>query len=180
MASGISAAFGVSQRAAGHLFGPAGRLFRPGGDAIAAQRSPRNWFRSESGGSVVEFALTAPILLTIVFGLMEVCMASYCREMISEVAREGTRYAIVHGATCTTPNNASCTVSAATINSYVTNVWPRMGGGTMNVNTTFPDGNQNPGSRVQVTVTYNFPLSIPWIPASTLTMSTASVMYIVQ
>jgi hypothetical protein len=55
-----------------------------------------------------------------------------------------------------------------------------MGGGSMAVNTTFPDGNQNPGSRVQVTVTYNFPLSIPWIPASTLTMSSASVMYILQ
>jgi hypothetical protein len=55
-----------------------------------------------------------------------------------------------------------------------------MGGGPMTVNTTYPDGNENPGSRVQVTVSYAFPFRIPSIPASTLTMTSTSVMYIVQ
>jgi hypothetical protein len=50
----------------------------------------------------------------------------------------------------------------------------------MTVNTTYPDGNENPGSRVQVAVTYAYPFRIPWIPTSTLTMSSTSVMYIVQ
>jgi hypothetical protein len=50
----------------------------------------------------------------------------------------------------------------------------------MTVNTTYPDSNESPGSRVQVAVTYAFPFRVPFIPASTLTMTSTSVMYIVQ
>jgi hypothetical protein len=53
-------------------------------------------------------------------------------------------------------------------------------GGTMIVNTTYPDGNEQPGSRVQVNVTYAFPFRIPFVPSSTINLSSNSVMYIVQ
>jgi Flp pilus assembly protein TadG len=139
------------------------------------------WRSGDEGSSLVEFALSVPVLLTFFFGLIQVSIASYTRAAISECAREGTRYAMVHGSTCETANNASCTLTASAINSYVSSeTWPNIGGGAMSVNTTFPDGNESPGSRVQVTVTYPFPLNIPSIPKSTLTMSSTSVMYIVQ
>jgi len=135
----------------------------------------------EEGGSLVEFALSVPVLLTFFFGLIQVCIATYTRGALSECAREGTRYAMVHGSTCETPSNASCTLTASQMNTYVSSsTWPNVGGGAMTVNTTYPDGNENPGSRVQVTVAYAFPFRVPMIPASTLTMSSTSVMYIVQ
>ena len=154
--------------------------FRREGNRGTAKRAGGRWCREE-GSSLVEFAISIPVLLTFFFGLIQVCIATYTRDAISESAREGTRYAMVHGSSCQTPSNASCTLAAAAINAYVSSCpWPNLGGGTMTVNTIYPDGNENPGSRVQVTVTYAFPFRIPYIPSSTLTMTSTSVMYIVQ
>jgi len=152
--------------------------------AAGSAARARRWSRSrpEEGSALVEFALTVPILVTFFFGLIQVCLASYMHQVISETAREGTRYAMVHGSSCVTGNGStSCTATAAAVNSYVAaNGWPNIGGGTLGINTTYPDGNENPGSRVQVNVTYLFPFKIPFVPPSTLTMSSTSVTYIVQ
>jgi Flp pilus assembly protein TadG len=141
-----------------------------------------NRVRDEEGSALVEFALTMPILIIFFFGLIQVCLAAYMRQVVSESAREGTRYAMVHGSTCLTSSGTSCTVSATTVNSWVSsNGWPNLGGGApVTVNTTFPDGNESPGSRVSVTVTYLFPFRVPLVPKSTLTLSSTSVAYIVQ
>lgn len=137
--------------------------------------------RSEQGQSLVEFALTSSILLTFIFGLIETTLAFYSFNMISEAAREGTRYAMVRGATCTTSANGSCTVTASQVNSYVTGLgWPNLGGGTLTPTTTFPDGNQNPASRVQVTIQYVFPFRVPYVPTRSMSMSATSVAYIIQ
>jgi Flp pilus assembly protein TadG len=150
------------------------------GKSSSANRVWGRW-SGEEGSSLVEFAISIPVLLTFFFGLIQVCIATYTRGAISECAREGTRYAMVHGSSCQTANNASCTLNATAINTYVSSSpWPNIGGGTITPNTTYPDGNENPGSRVQVTVSYAFPFRIPMIPASTLTMTSTSVMYIVQ
>ena len=144
----------------------------------------RRWRRSrdEEGSALVEFALTVPILFTFFFGLIQVCLASYMHQVISETAREGTRYAMVHGSTCVTGNGStSCTATALAVNTYVAaHGFPNIGGGTLGINTTYPDGNENPDSRVQVNVTYLFPFRIPFVQSSTLTMSSTSVTYIVQ
>lgn len=155
------------------------RLFR--GLRLGLRGGSRNPGRGEEGSALVEFALTLPVLITLFFGLIDVSLAFYTHQLLSESAREGTRYAMVHGSTCTNGAGNSCTVSAANVNSYVSGLaWPNFGGGTMTVNTTFPDGNESQGSRVQVTTTYAFPFRVPFIPVSTLTMSSTSVMYIVQ
>jgi len=150
--------------------------------SLAALRRLVRPVRDEEGSALVEFALTMPILIIFFFGLIQVCLASYMRQVVSESAREGTRYAMVHGATCVNASGSSCTVSAANVNSWVgSNGWPNLGGGApVVVNTTFPDGNESPGSRVSVTVTYSFPFRIPMVPQSTLTLSATSVAYIVQ
>jgi hypothetical protein len=58
--------------------------------------------------------------------------------------------------------------------------WPNLGNGALSANTTYPDGNENPGSRVQVIVNYVYPYNIPFAPKGSLHMSSTSVMYIVQ
>jgi Flp pilus assembly protein TadG len=157
----------------------AGRIRREGKCRPATW--PGRLQSGEEGSSLVEFAISIPVLLTFFFGLIQVCIAIYTRNALSECAREGTRYAMVHGSTCQTAGNASCTLTASAMNTYVSSsTWPNVGGGAMTVSTTYPDGNENPGSRVQITVAYAFPFRVPMIPASTLTMSSTSVMYIVQ
>ncbi|MGC1421488.1 MAG: TadE family protein [Terracidiphilus sp.] len=136
---------------------------------------------SEKGQAVIEVALALPIIAAFTFMMIELCLAFYSYCMISESAREGTRYAIVRGATCQTGTGGSCTASASTINDAVKHLgWPNLGTGTLSANTTYPDGNENPGSRVQVVVNYVYPYNIPFAPKGTLNMSSKSVMYIVQ
>jgi Flp pilus assembly protein TadG len=139
-----------------------------------------NRVREDDGQALVEFAINFSVIMGFLFIFVEVCLAFYAYDMISESAREGTRYAIVRGSTCLTSAGISCTASAAGVNTYVSGVgWPNPGG-TMTVNTTYPDGNEAPGSRVQVTVTYAFPITLQWVPTGSLTMQSTSVMYIIQ
>jgi len=137
--------------------------------------------QSESGQAMVEIALALPIISAFTFVMIELCLAYYSYCMISESAREATRYAMVHGATCQTGSGASCTASAANINTVVTQLgWPNLGNGALSANTTYPDGNENPGSRVKVVVSYVYPYNIPFLPKGSLHMSSTSVTYIVQ
>ena len=53
--------------------------------------------RDESGQSIVEFALILPLLLLIITGLFDAARATWQENTLAYAAREGTRYAIVHG-----------------------------------------------------------------------------------
>lgn len=170
----MAASIGWSGAVLGRLFGGIG--------AEATDSSRRiHWVRGEEGATLVELALTIPMLLAFIFGWMEVCMAISTRSLLSEIAREGTRYAMVRGATCVNVGGSSCTATAAGVNAYLNSVnWPNVGGSVIAVSTTYPDGNENAGSRVQVTVTNVFPFNIPFVSKTSLTMSSTSVMYILQ
>jgi len=144
------------------------------------RRRGRLLLGNEDGAELVEFAIAAHVLLALMFGLMVVCIALYTQQMLSEVAREGTRYGIVHGSTCVTPSSAVCTATAAQVQAAaVTENWPNPGG-TVTVVATFPDGNQAPGSRVKVVASSTLPFRIPFVSTSALSESSSSVMYIVQ
>jgi len=137
--------------------------------------------RGDEGSSLVSFAMTLPILLGFTFGVMQVCLGYYSYEEISEAAREGTRYAAVRGSTCETSAGASCTVTAAEVQTYVSGLgWPNLGGGTMTVTATYPDGDEVPGHRVRVATAYVFPYKIPFMTTHALSMSSTSQMYILQ
>ncbi|HVZ82537.1 MAG TPA: TadE/TadG family type IV pilus assembly protein [Terracidiphilus sp.] len=148
---------------------------------MRAARLLRLAARGQGGQAMVEAALTLPLLCAFLFTMIELCLCYYSYCMISESARQGTRYAIVRGATCETASKASCTVADSDVNTYVTSLgWPNLGGGTETASTTFPDGNKNPGSRVQVTVSYSFPIDLPFVPQSTLALQSSSTMYFIQ
>lgn len=135
----------------------------------------------ERGETLVAFALTASVMFLFLLGLTQMCLAFYTWQWISELAREGTRYAIVRGSTCETAAGASCEASASDIQSYVEGLkFPNIGGGTLVVTASFPSASEAPGSPVEVEVTYNYPYTIPFLPHSTLSMESTSEMTIVQ
>ena len=49
----------------------------------------------EDGGSLVEFAVIAPLLLMILFGIMEFGILLYNQAVITNASREGARFGIV-------------------------------------------------------------------------------------
>lgn len=57
----------------------------------------------DGGQSLVEFALILPLFLLIVTGLFDVGRAVFQENTLAYAAREGTRYAIVHGSGSSDP-----------------------------------------------------------------------------
>jgi Flp pilus assembly protein TadG len=152
----------------------------------------RRLMRGEFGGTLLETALTISVLMTLVFGVIEVGMMLYTYHFVSYAAREATRYAIVRGSTCSGLGSA-CPAQASDIQNYVSNLgFPGIDISTSDVSVAWASysastatwstcSNCNlPGDQVQVTVTYPFPFSVPFVPQSSLQLTSTSAMVISQ
>jgi Flp pilus assembly protein TadG len=64
---------------------------------IAADASPRgaSRLRDERGAAAVEFALVLPLLVVILFGILEFGRALHISHVVTDAAREGARRAVV-------------------------------------------------------------------------------------
>jgi Flp pilus assembly protein TadG len=161
-------------------------------------------------------AIAASIYLSLFFGIIEISLALYAYNFVSDAAREATRYAVIRGANSCYPNSnfPNCNLLPTNITSttdptanpvlaYIDSLnypglspsnlsatvtwWVATQNGTGNTSWTTActgstDSNGNAcnaeGNAVKVVVTYRFPLSIPWLPASTLSISSMSQMVI--
>ena len=97
--------------------------------------------RTERGSSSVEFALSLTLLLTLVFGVLIMCLALYTYHFVAEAAREGARYAMVRGSSCTTYSgfSSACPVTSAQVQTYVRDLgFPGISSSKMTVTTTWP------------------------------------------
>ena len=82
------------------------------------RRVIRKIIRDEMGSEMLEFALSATIFFTIVFGIADMCRAMYAWNFASFAAQQGARYAMVRGATWPSwgakgPREILCNVSSA-------------------------------------------------------------------
>jgi Flp pilus assembly protein TadG len=148
----------------------------------------RNRTGGDEGSSLIEFAVTLPVLFALIFCFMEMCMLMYTYEMISNSARQGTRYAMVRGASCPTSTNPTCEVTATEVNTYVSALgWPNIGGGTVTPSTCYvvsgacsASNSEAVGNQVQVTVTYAFKVWMPFVPKQTINLSSTAQATIIQ
>jgi len=71
--------------------------------------------RDESGGSMIEFALIAPLLFVILFGIIEFSVLLFDKAMLTNASREGARAGIVYDFDSTTgtnhPDNSTITTT---------------------------------------------------------------------
>jgi Flp pilus assembly protein TadG len=143
--------------------------------------------------------------LTLVFGMIDLSIALFRKHIVSEAARQGARIAIVHGylagssstmdawgpgpsyySALTThsiyANSTSYTVQAnvssdelaGAISPYLVGLDP----GKVTIQIAWPDGNNDPGNRVSVTVTV--PYSHLFIGPDSINLSATSTMIIVH
>jgi Flp pilus assembly protein TadG len=54
--------------------------------------------RSEAGQALIEFALIAVFLILLIVGFLELVLMVHTYSVLADSAKEGVRYAIVHGA----------------------------------------------------------------------------------
>jgi Flp pilus assembly protein TadG len=165
------------------------------------RRQPGQKVLTETGSTLVEVALSSAVLLSLIFGIMQVCLALYTYTFISEASREATRYAVVRGSSsCTVaptfPNcNLNPTSAGNPLQAYVTGFgYPGLNASNLTVTASWwspsgPPGNtwttactvstcNAVGNAVSVQVTYAFPLSIPFWKNATVNLSSTSQMMI--
>jgi Flp pilus assembly protein TadG len=138
------------------------------------QRNP-----GQHGQAMVEFMFATSFLVLLIISMLEVFGFIYTYSVVADAAKEGVRYAIVHGTdstiadnpgTSATASNPPCNSSNATTDSAVTgasvdgttNTVKNFAGlslhstQSMHVYVCYLDGNNLIGSRVEVAVNYPF------------------------
>lgn len=137
--------------------------------------------RAQRGQSMVEFALSLVLLITLLAGLLDLGRAYFVFTQLEDAAGEGALYlainprcrTIANGAACADPNNAAYRIrnsggglvdwsdpSRATINIlYQDTTDPAEGYGGADI---YPSYEMR--DTVIVTITYQFPLLMPFIP----------------
>jgi Flp pilus assembly protein TadG len=110
---------------------------------------------NERGAAAVEFALLLPVLLTLLFGIIEFGMIMYGREVITNASREGARAGIV----LVSPKPTAGQITTVATN-YLTGTGINLADVTIVV---AGEGGASP-AMLTVTATYNYPWLIPYIP----------------
>jgi Flp pilus assembly protein TadG len=124
------------------------------------------------GQASLEFALTIGFLVILLVSMLEMTIFLYNYAVLTDAAKEGVRYAIVHGASGTNPSDGKSTQAVVnTVKAYAAASLHSTS--TMTVNVTYATDN-NPGSEVEVNVSYAYqPLFLSSWP--NITMSANSV-----
>jgi Flp pilus assembly protein TadG len=147
----------------------------------------------------VEFAISVPVLFTLMFGFMMIAFAVYTLHTVSEAAHDAARWASVRGSSCSanTPNQTDCNATQAEIQSYIQGLeYPGIDPSNLTVTATWlspssttpttwtacasESGCNGPSDAVQVVVSYHFPLTIPFLPSNSRTLSGTAQMVIQQ
>lgn len=142
--------------------------------------------RRQRGATSIEFALSLLVTFVVIFWIIELCLVVYAYSVLADAAKEGVRYAIVHGTSCVNdgggtapagclcygPGDAGLACDGSAVGVYdrvkdygqyslqnVTGLATGAGacsGGGGCIEVQYPDSNSKPGSRVNVVVHYPY------------------------
>lgn len=132
------------------------------------------------GQALVEFALVVPVLLLLTFGVFDLGQMIWQSNTLAFASREGARYAIVHGNGSSDPTGPAPLTDEpirTAVVRYATGIPDPI------VVATWPDGDNQRGSRVLVEVTTRFePILSSYLMAGALefTLRGTSQMVIVR
>jgi len=137
------------------------------------------------GQALVEFALVAPIFFLLIFAIIDFGRYVYYVQVINNAAREGARYAIVHGSQGIpssgppAPGTSSFDPSGALVISAVKNYAVGVIGSDaiLNVTPTW-DPNNGRNSIVKVAVSYQFTSMLPLVPLPSVEITGESTLVV--
>lgn len=111
-------------------------------------RRARGPGRGQEGYGLVEFALVLPVLVVLLVGTFDLALAAWQSNTLATAVREATRYAIVHGSLSADPVGPG---DDAALEAIVRQ--NAIGIATLTVVSSWPDGDNERGSRVSVVAT---------------------------
>jgi Flp pilus assembly protein TadG len=134
--------------------------------------------KREKGQASVEFALTIIFLVLLIVGFLELVMMMYTYTVLANSAKEGVRYAAVHGSFNATPSGPACPCTDidgpaapigtapgngsgyGVVRSYAQASLHYIAGTAMTVTATYPDTTNPPANqppnRIRVVVSYPY------------------------
>ena len=161
--------------------------FRRACGSTAQARGKRRALGDEEGAELVEFSLTAMMLLTVIIGITELCIVFFSYSTAAEASRSTARWLATQGVSSCTANDTTCIPSADAITAYLRAI-PGAAQMTATVqwcttattcSTTATTANAAKGDMVQVQVQYTY-VSVPFVAPSGLTATSTSQMAIWQ
>lgn len=121
--------------------------------------SRRQQHRSESGAVAVELALVLPLLVLLVFGIIEFGRGYDAKISLNAAVREGARALALGTGSATSATEAAAPMLDADDITVTTSASPC-----------------TPGQPVTVTATYPFTYSVPFFDDGTVTLTSTAVM----
>ena len=143
----------------------------------------RRWPRHRSRGqALVEFSLVAPIFFLVLFGIIDIGRYVYYVQILNNAAREGARYAIVHGtnslAPTGPPEDPSGGAVVDVVRTYAVGVIGRADASVLAITATWDPDNNHRGSKVTVDVTYAYHSLIPIVPLPAIPVKGESTLVV--
>jgi Flp pilus assembly protein TadG len=140
-------------------------------------RTPRS-----RGQALAEFAIVAPVFFLILFAIIDFGRYVYYTQILSNAAREGARYAIVHGENGLPPTGPPHDPSGAavitTVRNYAIGVIGLNDASQLRITPEWDPDNNKRETKVSVTVEYDFHSVIPVVPIPPITVKGASTLVI--
>lgn len=122
------------------------------------------------GQTYAEFMVVVLPTVGVLFAIISLAMTVYTYSFVANAARDGVRYAIVHGSRSSSP------ASSSDIQTYVRNEAQGITPSSISVSTTW-NPNNSPGSTVNVQVSYTYHPFYPFANVS-LPLSSSAQMVI--
>lgn len=151
-------------------------------------RKVKRLISDEDGAEIMAFALSASILFSLIFVIIELCLMCYAYNSVAIAAQQGTRYAMVRGSdwtnACATTTSYACQATTANVQNYIlSQPHPGINLTAAEISVTWLATTSSgavctqyaQGCRVEVTVSYPFTWNIPFIKPGSKTLNSTSI-----
>ena len=144
---------------------------------------PHIFRRGEKGQAMVEFSMLGIVLFIMIFGMIDAGRAVWNYNTLSQATREGTRYAIVHGADSSDPSGpGSGYYTPPSTDTKITDTVATFASGLDESNLTVAsewlDGSNQRGDTIKVTSSYDYQPMFNFFGALSFTLTSSSTMEI--
>jgi len=155
---------------------------------LTRRSSRRKWLAKRSRGqALIEFVLSIFFIMMFIFGMLELVLLVYTYNVLADSAKEGVRYAVVHGtdsSNCSGPGGGgvSCSDSTGANVQATTARYAQYSFHTtssMTISVSYPDSSSVPPSRVRVQIVYPYQpfFGMGWPSVSVKAAATGRIMF---
>jgi Flp pilus assembly protein TadG len=129
--------------------------------------------KGEQGSYIVEFGLSFVLFFGMILGILDVSRGIYAYSFLAGAAKEGSRYAMIHGSS--SGSKASSSDVQGIVQKWLIGM---VNPASATVTTTWSPVSENPGSLVSVKVQYTYTPITSWLVGNWTLQSNSQAMVV--